>query len=132
TAKMTRHGKARIIVNAPARWVNRHQNVIQDYDHLYDIWNPAGPSNDIVSDMRATVEAIQYIIADAAKDRITLRAVGAGWSLSHAATAGRMINTAPLNHAFILKTDDLAPSSSRNASRLAYLQCGVSIDEARR
>lgn len=129
---MTQREKAQITVNPPGRWANRHRNVIHDYDHLYDVWNPAAPSLDIAGDMRVTIKAIQYLIADAAKDRTTLRAVGAGWSLSHAATAVRMLNTAPLNKAFMLKQADLAPGSGHDVNRLTYLQCGVSIDEARK
>ena len=120
-----------VTVNPPSQWTNRHRNVVQAYDRLYDVWNPPPPTTDFLGDLQLTVAALQGILRDALHDNVSLRALGGGWSLSQAAvTDGRLVNTKPLNWYFPVAATGVSPAYTGDPSLLMYLQCGVSVDEA--
>src|SRR5262249_2221653 len=116
-------------INPTNIWVNRHQNVSQAYDRLYDLFNPtltAPP--DFMIDLQPTISALEGIIEDAINDRKRLRALGGGWSLSRAAvTDGRLINTQNLNWRFPLGAGATAPGYPGDPTLLTYMQAGMSV-----
>ena len=122
---------AKVHANGPGTWTNRHENVVQPYVQLYDVYNTPDYTNDRLGDLRLTVSAIQKLIADAIGSRTQLRALGGGWSLSTAATTGGgIINTKPMNWYFQLGAASLDPRYAGNRQQLVFLQCGVSVQEA--
>src|SRR5215471_9913395 len=126
-AMSTGSRRARVTAGPPGPWVNKHRNVIQDFDRLYSILNPPGPVTDFFGDLQLTAGALQGLIRDAIRDNMTLRAIGGGWSLSRAAvTDGCLIDTLGLNWAFPADATSIAPGYSGDPSLLMYLQCGVS------
>ena len=121
---------ARVTQNGPQGWTNLHQNVVQQIDCSYDVWNPEGPVTDGWSDMRLTVAKLQSLIADAARDHTRLRAYGGTWALSPVAvTNGRLINTKALNWWFPLQASLVSPRYTGIPGNLVFAQCGVSVDE---
>jgi hypothetical protein len=122
---------ARIIVHSNGLWTNRHRNVEQQFQKLFDVSNPQPPTTDFFGDLRITVKALQDLIASAIADHTTIRALGGGWSLSRAAvTDGRLVNTAPLNWFFPVTGSGLADAFDGDENSVFYLQCGVSVSEA--
>jgi hypothetical protein len=122
---------ARVSSVPASEWTNKHQNVTQAFDRLYSVMNPPSPVTDFFGDLRLTVGALQGLIADAIRDKITLRAVGGGWSLSHAAvTDGRLLDTLGMNWAFPCDSTSVVPGYAADPALLMYLQCGVSVREA--
>lgn len=123
--------RARVTAGSPSPWVNKHQNVVQEFDRLYSVANPPRPVTNFFGDLQLTVAALQGLIEEALRDQVTLRAIGGGWSLSSAAvTNGRLIDTLALNWAFPADATSVAPGHTGDPARLMYLQCGVSIKEA--
>ncbi len=119
-----------IVPKKPGTWTNKHQNVDQPIDTLYDVWNPPPPVKDMMSDLRLTVSALQSLIGHAQADGIRLRAIGAGWSLSAAGvTDGRLVNTKPLNWYFPLSARSVSTEYQGDRADLLFAQCGVSIAE---
>jgi FAD/FMN-containing dehydrogenases len=122
---------ARIIVHSNGLWTNRHRNVEQQFQQLFDVSNPQPPTPDYFGDLRITVKALQGLIGSAIADGTTLRALGGGWSLSRAAvTDGRLVNTAPLNWFFPVTGSGLSNAFQGDPTSVFYLQCGVSVSEA--
>jgi len=108
-----------VTVNPPSQWTNRHRNVVQAYDRLYDVWNPPPPTTDFLGDLQLTVAALQGILRDALHDNVSLRALGGGWSLSQAAvTDGRLVHTKPLNWYFPVAATGVAPAYTGDPARL--------------
>src|SRR5262249_27311797 len=131
TAMSTDSRRARVMVGPPGPWVNKHRNVIQDFDRLYSVLNPPAPVTDFFGDLQLTTGALQGLILDAIRDKVTLRAIGGGWSLSRAAvTDGRLVDTLGLNWAFPADPTSVATGYQGEPSLLMYLQCGVSVAEA--
>ena len=123
--------RARVSEGTPSPWINKHQNVVQDFERLFSVQNPRRPIVDFFEDLRLTVSAIQGLIEDAIRDKTTLRAIGGGWSLSHAAvTDGRLIDTLALNWAFPADSTSVTNAYAGDPNLLMYLQCGVSVREA--
>jgi hypothetical protein len=123
--------RARVTIGPPSPWVNKHQNVTQEFDRLYSVANPPRPVTDFFGDLQLTVAALQGLIGEAIRDKVTLRAIGGGWSLSRAAvTDGRLIDTLALNWAFPADATSVAPGYTGDPALLMYLQCGVSVKEA--
>ena len=121
---------AAVHIHAKSEWINVHQNVVQQVDCWYDIWNPPAPVTDGWSDMKLTVAKLQSLIAQAVHDNVRLRAYGGAWALSPVAvTNGRLINTKPLNWWFPLKPNHISPSYSGSAANVVFAQCGISILE---
>src|ERR1044072_4235454 len=86
--------RARVAEGPPSPWVNKHKNVSQEFQRLYSVSNPPRPITDFFGDLRFTVSALQGLVREAIRDKVTLRAIGGGWSLSRAAvTDGRLIDT---------------------------------------
>src|SRR5262249_28288358 len=116
-------------INPTNIWVNRHQNVSQAYDRLYDLFNPtltAPP--DFMTDLQPTISALEGLIEDAINDRKRLRALGGGWSLSRAGvTDGRLINTQNLNWRFPLSAGATAPGYPGDPAFLTHMQGGMSV-----
>ncbi|MEK6320611.1 MAG: FAD-binding protein [Acidobacteriota bacterium] len=122
---------ASVTEGPPSPWVNKHQNVKQDFELLYSVSNPPNPVTNFFGDLRLTVAALQGLIGDAIRDNVTLRAIGGGWSLSRAAvTNGRLIDTLALNWAFPADATSVATAYQSDPALLMYLQCGVSVREA--
>jgi hypothetical protein len=123
--------RARVLEGPAGPWVNKHKNVSQEFDRLYSVSNPPRPITDFFGDLQLTVTALQNLIKDAIRDKVTLRAIGGGWSLSHAAvTNGRLIDTLALNWAFPADATSVITAYKGDPALLMYLQCGVSIKEA--
>ncbi|HKP85766.1 MAG TPA: FAD-binding protein [Blastocatellia bacterium] len=123
--------RARVTQGPPSPWVNKHKNVSQDFDRLYSVSNPPRPVTNFFDDLQLTVAALQGLIGEAIRDKVTMRAIGGGWSLSRAAvTNGRLIDTLALNWAFPADATGVAPGYPGDPALLMYLQCGVSVREA--
>jgi len=122
---------ASVTEGPPSPWVNKHQNVTQDFELLYAVSNPPGPVTNFFGDLQLTVAALQGLIGDAIRDSVPLRAIGGGWSLSRAAvTNGRLIDTLGLNWAFPADATSVVAGYQRDPALLMYLQCGVTVKEA--
>ena len=122
--------RALVSVGPPSPWINKHQNVTQDFEVLFGVSNPPDPVTDFFGDLRLTVATLQRLIADASRDNVTLRAIGGGWSLSRAAvTNGRLIDTLALNWAFPADKTSVVTTYQGDPAHLMYLQCGVSVKE---
>ena len=123
--------RARVTEGPPSPWVNKHKNVSQEFDRLYSVSNPPRPIANFFGDLQLTVAALQGLIREAIRDKVTLRAIGGGWSLSSAAiTDGRLIDTLGLNWAFPADAASVTAAYKSDPSLLMYLQCGVSVREA--
>ncbi|WP_225414540.1 FAD-binding protein [Stigmatella hybrida] len=110
-------------------WTNKHQTYTQKLLGIYDIWNPTGEGSPLER-YNATTRGLQELIADAVMDRIHLRALGGGWSLSGApATDGRLVNTKPLNLYFRLTPEMVHAQYTGDAAGLHFVQCGCTIVE---
>jgi FAD/FMN-containing dehydrogenase len=122
---------AKVFPNGPGSWTNRHENVVQKYAQLYDVWNTPDYTNNRLGDLQLTVKAIQGLIADAVKSKTQLRGFGGGWSLSTAAvTGGTMVNTKPMNWYLTIAPTSLDPAYKGNPHQLVFMQCGMSVQEA--
>jgi FAD/FMN-containing dehydrogenase len=109
-------------------WTNRHLTYTQPLLGIYNIWNPIGGRP--LDRYNATTRALQGLIADAVRDRVHLRALGGGWSLSLApATDGRLINTKPLNLFFRLAPRLVDARYAGDPAGLRFVQCGSAIVE---
>ena len=109
-------------------WENRHKTFSDRIEGLYDMWN--AHSEDLIGGYNAMTSTIQAFIAQAISDNTTVRALGAGWSFTRVAvTAGRMLNTKPLNWRFHLPESDIAPRYRGSRRHLLFAQCGCSIQE---
>ena len=121
---------ARVSINTDHTWTNKHQNLTQQIDLYYDVWNPPPPVTDGWADMKLTVAKLQSLIAQATLDNTRLRAYGGTWSLSRAAvTDGRLINTKPLNWWFPLAPSLVSPSYRGTPADLVFAQCGINIGD---
>lgn len=110
------------------RWDNWHKSFRVPIADLFDVFN--GPDKSSIAGYADTTAKLQEIIALAQTDKVTLRAVGSGWSLSKAATCdGYMLNTLNLNYRFNIKETALAAGSDHKADLLFFAQCGCSIAE---
>jgi hypothetical protein len=122
-----------IYENDSDTWVNRHQNVIQPYDKLFDVNNPpyAHVGDSQLPYLEKTTAALQYLIAEAVKDQVRLRAFGGKWSLSTApVTKDRLVNTRPLNWLSFVEASFKEPAYTGPFENLVFMQCGVSVQEA--
>ena len=117
---------AHVDVKERRQWRNKHQTFTQPLERIYDVWNPdAAPS---AQGLRATVAALQMLIAEAIDNGKRLRGLGAGWSFSPvAATDGYLINTKPLNWVFRLSSGSIASGYDGRPEDLLYAQCGISV-----
>ncbi|MEZ4943635.1 MAG: FAD-binding protein [Saprospiraceae bacterium] len=112
-------------------WTNRHLNFTQKIEGLYDMAN--GVYDSRLAAYNAMTDAVQNFIRQAIADNTTVRALGAGWSLSRvAATPGRMLNTKALNLIFNITPGSVAPAYAGAPDHLLLAQCGVSIQELNR
>ncbi len=121
-----------IVAKNPGSWTNKHLNVTQQIDRLYDVWNPPAPNPDGWGDLQLTIRQLQALLRDAGArpDPIRLRGIGGGWSLSRAAvTDGRLVNTKGLNWKFPLQGNHLLPGYKGAPSDLVFAQCGTSVQE---
>lgn len=120
---------ARIVLKNVPEWTNKHGNVVQRIERLYDVWNPPPPVSDGWGDLRLTIAGLQSILADAEQNNARVRAVGGAWSLSTAAaTNGWLVNTRPLNWIFPLRANHVLPAIT-NVSEQIFVQCGTSVAE---
>jgi len=120
--------EARVKVKERRRWQNKHQTFTQPLERLYDVWNPQGRPS--VAGLKATVAALQQLIADAIGAGKRLRALGSGWSFSRvAATEDWLLNTKPLNWVFPLSDRSVAENYAGAPDDLLFAQCGVAILE---
>ncbi len=114
-------------------WVNKHENVVQKTKFLSDVWNPTDLSVKTLERFQSTIKALSTMLGNAVKDKVTLRAVGGGWSLSRAAvTNGGLINTKPLNEIISLSSKSVSNKYPGDYKNLFYVQCGASILEVNR
>lgn len=121
---------SRIVEKDPTRWRNKHQTVSQQIDRLYDVWNPSGPGANSSEGIIVTVRNLQTLIAGAIRDRVRLRAIGSGWSISNiAATDGRLVNTKPLNWIFRISEQSVSPEYMGDPEELLFVQCGTAVVE---
>jgi len=118
--------QARVDTLTPGVWTNFHGNVNEPVESIYDVFNPPNPR---LSDLRATIAAIQTLMSNAARDGKRLRAVGGTWSLSPAAwTNGSLITTGNLKAWFMLGSNDFDTEFAGPRDGVAFVQCGLSID----
>jgi len=123
--------EASLVFKNIGTWVNKHRNVKQKIDGLYDIWNPTPAEGNKISRLKATVRAFQSLIQKAMHEGKTLRAYGGAWSLSKAAvTGGYMVNTKPLNIRGPMLSTSVSDNYPGNKEGLHFFQCGVSVHEA--
>ncbi|MDP3767424.1 MAG: FAD-binding protein, partial [Dehalococcoidia bacterium] len=112
-------------------WTNKHVTFTVAVQGLYDAWN--GESGDSLARYQATTAAIGAFIDASVKDGAPLRALGSGWSFSHAAvTDGRLVNTKPLNLFFSLDPALVAPAYPGDRDGLRFVQCGNSVSALNR
>ena len=122
--------KARLEIKNNRTWKNKHLNVEQRLEKLYDVWNPPAGSGSKIERIKATVKALSGLIRNAKDNNSTLRAYGGSWSLSRVAVAqGRMINTKPLNYRFQLAKSNLSSTFTGDKTKVYYIQCGASVKE---
>src|SRR5438067_13705872 len=116
---------------APEPFTPRHRSFRLPYARLQDVVNPPDLDTNFFPGLRRTAVAIQGLIANAIRDRTTLRAVGGAWSLSDAAfTDGWLMNTMQLNAFCPIGPGALTPGFTGDATHLMYLQCGITIQAA--
>jgi FAD/FMN-containing dehydrogenase len=122
-------GLQSLVVDTRQReWTNRHMTYTQPLLALYDVWNPLGGRP--LERYNATTRALQGLLDEAVRDRVRLRALGGGWSLSRApATDGRLVNTKPLNLFFRLAPRMVDARYAGDPTALRFVQCGNSIVE---
>jgi hypothetical protein len=113
------------------RWMNKHQNVEATVWRHYDVWNRSAEGACAgLESWRGGFTTLRGILDDAQARGRRVRAVGRRWSLSPVAVCPDiMINTMPLNyHVVGLPASDTS-TSSVDASRLVFAQCGTSVLE---
>ena len=117
------------IVKTPQKeWENRHLTFVQPIEGLYDMWN--ADTGDLIAGYNAMTQAVQEFIAQAIRDGVSIRALGAGWSWTRvAATEGRMLNTKNLNWIFDISDASVSPVYSGSREHLVFAQCGASVRE---
>src|SRR5205807_9914703 len=120
----------RVAEGPPSPWINKHRNVVQEFDRLYSVANPPRPVTDFFGDLQLTVATLQGLIGEAIRDQVTLRAIGGGWSLSQAAvTNGRLIDTGFMNWVLPIDATGVTADYKGDPTLLMYLQCGIKIDD---
>ncbi|HVZ39789.1 MAG TPA: FAD-binding protein [Candidatus Kapabacteria bacterium] len=122
---------ARIVMTTPQDgWMNRHENVTQKIQRLYEIYNPPAPVSNMLGDLQLTVAELRRIIGEALQGGVSVRAFGGTWSLSRAAvTDGWLIDTRQLNWSFTLAPASIAPAYRGDPASLYFAQCGVGVQE---
>ena len=119
---------ALVIDTQQRTWVPRHFTYVQQLQALYDIWNPVQGSS--LERYNATTRTLLGLVGQAVRDRVPLRALGGGWSLSLApATEGRLVNTRPLNMYFRVASRLVDARYAGDRAGLRFVQCGCSIFE---
>jgi hypothetical protein len=109
------------------RWQNWHQSYTQKLELLVDVWN-ADANHSTVPGYTDTTRGLQDLIRRALTDGLEIRALGGGWSFTHApATSGILVNTKPLNYRF--PAPRTHPSYPGRREDLLFVQCGVSVAE---
>ncbi|RKH65686.1 FAD-binding protein [Corallococcus llansteffanensis] len=109
------------------QWQNWHQTYSQKLELLVDVWN-ANASQSTTEGYSDTTRGLQGLIAQALREGLEIRALGAGWSFSTApATSGLLVNTKPLNYLF--PTPRTHPSYAGSRDNLLFVQCGNSVAE---
>ncbi|RKH15836.1 FAD-binding protein [Corallococcus sp. CA047B] len=109
------------------QWQNWHESYSQKLELLLDVWN-ANASESSTEGYADTTRGLQGLIAQALRDGLEIRALGAGWSFSRApATSGILVNTKPLNYLF--PTPRAHPSYAGSRDNLLFVQCGNSVAE---
>jgi FAD/FMN-containing dehydrogenase len=111
-------------------WQNWHQNFVQPVHEVLDLWN-AKPATSDFTVYRETTRGLQTLVGRAAREGLSLRALGGSWSFSPvAATDGIVLNTRPLNYRFRFSSQGTVdPQYQRDASNLFFAQCGNSLAE---
>jgi len=121
---------SKIVTKENTIWKNKHLNVEQRLEKLYDVWNPLDKSVVRLERMKKTISALSNLIKKAKQEERTLRAYGGSWSLSRAAVSThRMINTKPLNFIFPLSRKSVSTAYPADYSKLFFIQCGASVQE---
>src|SRR5207253_7955383 len=62
--------QASVTEGPPSPWINKHQNVSQDFEMFYSVANPPSPVTNFFGDLQLTVAALQRLIADAIRDNV--------------------------------------------------------------
>jgi FAD/FMN-containing dehydrogenase len=113
-------------------WRNKHRNVEQSAERLYNAWNRTSTGQEPAQKRwKAGLNALRQIVLDAEAQKRRVRAYGGGWSLSDAAACPDfLVNTKPLNYVSIglTKSQVLAGWADR-APRLVFAQCGIHVME---
>ena len=122
---------AQLVDTGQREWTPKHGTYTQTVKALYDLWNPV---NGVGLDRyNATTRRIRQLVADASRQGVRLRALGAGWSFSRApATDGWLVNTKPLNLYFRLGESVVDSGYRGDRAGLRFVQCGCSMLELAR
>jgi len=106
-------------------WENFHRIFNQHVAAFYLSQN--GNSGQPREDYNTMTRLIQRLIGECIQKKITLRAVGSGWSFTKVATTnGYVLDTTGMNTIFDLTKLDVT-SNYADFSSLCFLQCGVKI-----
>ena len=127
----TRIARARILNNYQL-WVNKHQNVQQQYQRLYSIVLPPADDtgNNILNDIAASAVALQGLIQDAITAGVQLRCLGGTWSLSAAAaTSGWLLDTLSMNLYWTIGKSEVDAQYTKDNEGLFFFQGGVTVQD---
>lgn len=118
---------------ATRNWVNWHQTVTQPITGIYTPRYPTDNPPTSAAVINSCTQDIQQAIRVAKERRLRLRAIGSGWSLSHAGvTDGIILDTNRLNGWIKITEAHLDPGYRGGAdlrTGLFLFQCGTTIAE---
>lgn len=112
------------------KWENGHENFVHTFkkDASFKLSIPSSLSSNPYFD---TTKNFQWLIQYAIQNKITLRALGNGWSFSEVAVCdGGLVDTKALRLSFNLKNSFVAPQyleSGKSAGDLFFAECGISV-----
>lgn len=114
-------------------WTNSHHNVSCRVERFYEAWN-RNTLGVITVNTRENwflgLKKLFEIVVQAEEQKKRVRALGSGWSLSDVATSSQyMVNTVPLDIAWIGLPAKEVYSPTILPGRLVMAQCGVFISQ---
>ncbi|MCG8694563.1 MAG: hypothetical protein MI806_25435 [Minwuiales bacterium] len=116
-------------------WTGRHQTYKQKIEglHSFQVHHPPNNPAALLKAYNAATKELQGLIAQAVKEKKTLRAHGSSWSLSKVAVSEhRLLSTKALRIRFTLPASQISPNYAHDRSKLRFLECGYSISEINR
>jgi hypothetical protein len=117
---------------AITKWVNGHENFVHRFQKgaSFKLVLPDSVQ-DSSTKYKMTAANFAWLIQHAIEKKISLRAMGNGWSFTDVAVCeGGVVDTKSLRLSFALKDSFVSPSylaSGKKSSDLFFVQCGMSI-----